>query len=387
MRGIFNRMYVSIYELPCEEKCTRDGAEKSAVSDEGLYGQGFEVIKRCVGSRGDFVRIRTDYGYDGYVRSGDVIICGDASICEDTSICENTSIYRGNSVYEDTSICRDNSVYKDTSICRDNSVYEHTSICRDNSACGDASMLAEGCTNGSTPMCQQSIISNKKEHQDYHKNKKHKFMQVKKSVADILSAPFVSAVRFMSVTRGAVLMCCGETYVSHPGCDYVCIRLYDGRAGYIKKSYLEPYAAPLDEQGIGRLDEDSFRERLVRTAKSYLGTQYRWGGKTPLGIDCSGLTSMAYMLNGVYIYRDARLVPGFAVKEIPYECMKKGDLIYFPGHIAMYTGDGEYIHSTAREGSDGVVINSLDRRRVRYREDLAQSICAVGSIFSACRQS
>ena len=67
--------------------------------------------------------------------------------------------------------------------------------------------------------------------------------------------------------------------------------------------------------------------------------------------------------------------------------MKKGDLIYFPGYIAMYTGDGEYIHSTAREGSDGVVINSLDRRSARYREDLAQSICAVGSIFSACRQS
>ena len=310
MRGIFNRMYVSIYELPCEEKCTRDGGKKSEVSDEGLYGQGFEVIKRCVGSSGDFIRIRTDYGYEGYVRSGDVIIC------------EDTLIYRDNSVCE-----------------------------------------------------------------DWLENKKHKFMQVKKSVADILSAPFVSAVRLMSVTRGAVLMCCGETSVSHPDCDYVCIRLYDGRAGYIKKSYLEPYAAPLDEKEIGRLDEDSFREKLVQTAKSYLGTQYRWGGKTPLGIDCSGLTSMAYMLNGVYIYRDARLVPGFAVKEIPYESMKKGDLIYFPGHIAMYTGDGEYIHSTAREGSDGVVINSLDKGSVRYREDLAQSICAVGSIFSACRQS
>lgn len=360
MRGIFNRMYVCIYELPCEEKCTRGGVKKSAISDEGLYGQSFEVIKRYVGSRGDFIRIRTDYGYEGYVRSGDVIIC------------------------EDTSICRDSSVCEDTSICRDNGVYEDTSICRDNSMCGNTSMFAEGCTNGSVLKCQQSIITHKKEHQGYQENKKCSLMQVKKSVADILSAPFVSAVRLMSVTRGAVLMCCGET---HLDCDYVCVRLYDGRTGYIKKSYLEPYAAPLDEKEIGRLDEDSFREKLVQTAKSYLGTQYRWGGKTPLGIDCSGLTSMAYMLNGVYIYRDAGLVPGFAVKEIQYECMKKGDLIYFPGHIAMYIGDGEYIHSTAREGSDGVVINSLERKSARYREDLAQSICAVGSIFSACRQS
>ena len=303
MRGIFNRMYVSIYELPCEEKCTRDGVKKSAVSDEGLDGQGFEVIKRCVGSSGDFIRIRTEYGYEGYVRSCDVIIC------------------------EDTSMCRDNSVCEDTLICRDNSVCEDTSMCRDNSMCGNTSMFAEGSTNGSVPKCQQSIIPHKKEHQGYQENRKCSLIQVKKSVADILSAPFVSSVRLMSVTRGAVLMCCGETSVSHPDCGYVCVRLYDGRAGYIKKSYLEPYAMPLDEKKIGRLDEDSFREKLVQTAKSYLGTQYRWAGKTPLGIDCSGLTSMAYMLNGVYIYRDARLVPGFAVKEIPYECMKKGDLM------------------------------------------------------------
>ena len=101
MRGIFNRMYVCIYELPCEEKCTRDGVRKTAVSDEGLYGQGFEVIKRCVGSGGDFIRIRTDYGYEGYVRSGDVIICENTLICRDNSVCENTSICRDNSVCED----------------------------------------------------------------------------------------------------------------------------------------------------------------------------------------------------------------------------------------------------------------------------------------------
>ena len=100
-----------------------------------------------------------------------------------------------------------------------------------------------------------------------------------------------------------------------------------------------------------------------------------------MGIDCSGLTSMAYMLNGVYIYRDAALKPGFLVRQIPYEHMKPGDLLYFQGHIAMYIGNDEYVHSTARAGSDGVVVNSLSPCSEMFRLDLAQSMYAVGSVF------
>lgn len=185
----------------------------------------------------------------------------------------------------------------------------------------------------------------------------------------------------MSVTRGAVLMCCDSEKKKISDNQYVRVRLYDGRCGYIPRSCVEKYAVSLDEEQIARLDEEKLRERLVRTAASYLGVQYRWGGKTPLGVDCSGLTSMAYMLNGIYIYRDAVLKPGFPVRQIPYECMKPGDLLYFPGHIAMYIGNGDYIHSTARAGSDGVVINSLNPESNLFRLDLAESLYAVGSVF------
>lgn len=87
------------------------------------------------------------------------------------------------------------------------------------------------------------------------------------------------------------------------------------------------------------------------------------------------------MLNGVYIYRDARLMPEFPVRQISYDNIKEGDLLYFPGHVAMYIGNGEYIHSTARPGSDGVVINSLNPAADNYRRDLAESIYAAGSVF------
>ena len=139
-------------------------------------------------------------------------------------------------------------------------------------------------------------------------------VQVVKAVADIMSEPAAASVRLMSVTRGAIIMCCAAT--EEPDSQallctgekngYVCVRLYDGRTGYIKRSYIEEYVKPIGADKLSELTEVEktvLRERLVNTAMSYLGTQYRWGGKTPLGIDCSGLTSMSYMLNGVYIYR------------------------------------------------------------------------------------
>ena len=123
------------------------------------------------------------------------------------------------------------------------------------------------------------------------------------------------------------------------------------------------------------------RNQVVKTAKSYLGTQYRWGGKSPLGIDCSGLTSISYLINGIITYRDAKIVEGFAVHEIKFEEKKPADLLYFKGHIAMMIDGKRYIHSTGRTGSDGVVINSLDPKDSDYREDLAKGILAVGSVF------
>ena len=58
--------------------------------------------------------------------------------------------------------------------------------------------------------------------------------------------------------------------------------------------------------------------------------------------------------------------------------MKLGDMLYWPGHVAMYIGNEKYIHSTGK--SSGVVINSLNAEDENYREDLAD-IKEVGTIF------
>ena len=190
--------------------------------------------------------------------------------------------------------------------------------------------------------------------------------------ADVLSGPEVEFPVLTTLPRGALVTpgegACPEGWRR--------ITLPDGKNGYTKCSFLEEYCdSALD------LPEEALRARVVERAKSYLGVQYRWGGKSPMGIDCSGLTFMSWFFSGVLLYRDAKLVSGYPARAIPLEQCRPADLLYFPGHIALYLGEGRYIHSTARAGSDGVVINSLDPDQPDYRADLPGKLLTAGTVF------
>ncbi len=193
-----------------------------------------------------------------------------------------------------------------------------------------------------------------------------------RTAADFLDCPAVQGCCIATLVRGSLVAPLGPPEED----GWQRIALPDGREGYTRCDFLgEYYKTPPS------VAPDELRARILRSALAYRGAQYRWGGKSSLGLDCSGLVFMAYFLNGILLYRDAKIVPGFPVRAIDPADLAPADLLFFPGHVALYLGGGRYLHSTARVGSSGVVVNSLDPASALYRPDLAGQRTAVGSVF------
>ena len=112
----------------------------------------------------------------------------------------------------------------------------------------------------------------------------------------------------------------------------------------------------IDLKAIRSIKQD--KNLIIQSALSYLEVPYKWGGKTPMGIDCSGLVFMSYLLAGFTIYRDAILTK--PLREISAEEMAPSDIIFFEGHVAIYLGSGNIIHASSKNGS--VKIESLSKR-------------------------
>lgn len=189
---------------------------------------------------------------------------------------------------------------------------------------------------------------------------------------DVLLRPSHSSAVIASLPRGGLVHPLGEEDEN----GYWQVELPDGRRGYVKSGCLMPHLT----RSL-TAEERVLREALATSALSYLGTQYRSGGRSVLGIDAEGLVAMACLLNGIRIPRGGEAAKESGLRQIGRESLAMGDILYFEGHAAMYLGEGNYIHSTPMNGSDGVVINSLDAKSPFYREDLAAKLKTCASFF------
>lgn len=118
-------------------------------------------------------------------------------------------------------------------------------------------------------------------------------------------------------------------------------------------------------------------ESILQTAYRFMGVPYLWGGTSAKGMDCSGFTRTVYFLNGIIIPRDAsqQVYTGQLVDtNNGWENLQAGDLLFFGTkgnkdkkeritHVAIYIGDGDYIHAAGR-----VKINSFNKSKSYYSQ-------------------
>ena len=133
-----------------------------------------------------------------------------------------------------------------------------------------------------------------------------------------------------------------------------------GTEGYIRSDFLDLTESSASSSGSA----------IVDTAKSYLGVNYVYGGASPSGFDCSGFTMYVYQQFGYSLPHTAtgQWQSGLGTRVWSIGALQPGDLVFFNdpsrnagkacSHAGIYTGDGQFIHSSSSR-SGGVIVSSL----------------------------
>ncbi len=152
--------------------------------------------------------------------------------------------------------------------------------------------------------------------------------------------------------------------------DFYLVNYPDDRTAYVKKD-----EAKLFNDWYNELSPTG--ETILKTARRFMGIPYLWGGTSTKGMDCSGFTKTVYYLNGIVLARDAsqQVNTGDMIDtENGWNNLQAGDLLFFGRkakgdkkeritHVAIYIGDGDFIHAAGR-----VKINSFNPEKPYYSD-------------------
>ncbi|MBQ1867083.1 C40 family peptidase [Selenomonas ruminis] len=125
----------------------------------------------------------------------------------------------------------------------------------------------------------------------------------------------------------------------------------------------KPEPIPVPTTGGGQLAPDNQPilapgkvNAIIRTAKSYIGVPYKFGGDTPKAFDCSGYLQYVFAQNGITIPRTADEQYKLGRRTTSSRQLVPGDLVFFttyePGasHCGIYLGNGQFIHASSSKG-------------------------------------
>jgi cell wall-associated NlpC family hydrolase len=104
---------------------------------------------------------------------------------------------------------------------------------------------------------------------------------------------------------------------------------------------------------------------FVAVAERFLGTPYMWGGKTSLGLDCSGLLQVALAACGLACPRDSDMQQAALGEVVADGARRRGDLIFWRGHVAIARDATTVIHANAFHMA--VAIEPIDQAITRIR--------------------
>jgi len=99
---------------------------------------------------------------------------------------------------------------------------------------------------------------------------------------------------------------------------------------------------------------------VVRLTTQWLNAPYLWGGRTPLGVDCSGFVQVIFKLMGIDLLRDARLQAGQGIKVKSLKQSRCGDLAFFRNnkkkitHVGVLLSPSQIIHASGRVRVDNI---------------------------------
>ncbi len=93
---------------------------------------------------------------------------------------------------------------------------------------------------------------------------------------------------------------------------------------------------------------DQLASDPVSVAETLIGVPYLWGGRSPLGVDCSGLVQLAFSMAGLCLPRDADLQAACGAS-VAFDGstgdLRRGDLVFWPGHVGLMADEHTLLHA------------------------------------------